>query len=103
MIVTTSPRVEGHQIATCHGLVTGEAMPGANVIRDLFAGITDVIGGRSGACEKEPGRARMTALSGMEQAARATGVHAVAGVDLDCEVINNMLMVSASGTAVTIA
>ncbi|WP_101341443.1 heavy metal-binding domain-containing protein [Cereibacter azotoformans] len=103
MIVTTTPSVEGYQIATYHGIVTGEAILGANVIRDLFAGITDFIGGRSGAYEKELGRARETALSEMEQAARAKGANAVVGVDLDYEVINNMLMVSASGTAATIA
>ena len=102
MIVTTTPNVEGHEIATYHGIVTGEAILGANIIRDLFANITDIIGGRSGAYEKELGRARQTALREMEERAVDAGGNAVVGVDLDYEVINNMLMVSASGTAVTL-
>jgi len=102
MIVTTTPNVEGHEIAAYHGIVTGEAILGANIIRDLFANITDIIGGRSGAYEKELGRARQTALREMEERAVDAGGNAVVGVDLDYEVINNMLMVSASGTAVTL-
>jgi uncharacterized protein YbjQ (UPF0145 family) len=102
MIVTTTPSVEGRQITGYHGIVVGEAILGANVFRDLFAGITDIIGGRSGAYEQELGRARETAISEMEDRARDMGANAVVGVDLDYEVINNMLMVSASGTAVTI-
>ncbi|SNX68968.1 uncharacterized protein YbjQ (UPF0145 family) [Cereibacter ovatus] len=103
MIVTTTPNIEGYQIATYHGIVTGEAILGANIIRDLFAGITDILGGRSGAYEAELAKARETALAEMEERARTKGANAVVGVDLDYEVINNMLMVSASGTAVTIA
>jgi len=103
MIVTTTPSVEGRQITGYHGIVVGEAILGANVFRDLFAGITDIIGGRSGAYEQELGRARETAISEMEDRARDMGANAVVGVDLDYEVINNMLMVSASGTAVTIS
>ena len=80
----------------------GEAILGANVIRDLFAGITDILGGRSGAYEEELGKARNTALDEMEEHAAELGANAVVGVDLDYEVINNMLMVSASGTAVKI-
>ncbi len=102
MIVTTTPSVEGYQIAEYHGIVVGEAILGANVIRDLFAGITDILGGRSGAYEEELGKARAVALEEMEDRATAKGANAVVGVDLDYEVINNMLMVSASGTAVTI-
>jgi uncharacterized protein YbjQ (UPF0145 family) len=102
MIVTTTPTVEGRPVATYHGIVVGEAILGANVFRDLFAGITDIIGGRSGAYEQELGKARETALSEMEDRARALGANAVVGVDLDYEVINNMLMVSASGTAVSL-
>ncbi len=102
MIVTTTPSVEGSRIVAYHGIVVGEAVLGANVFRDLFAGITDIIGGRSGAYEQELGRARETALAEMEQSAKAKGGNAVVGVDLDYEVINNMLMVSASGTAVTV-
>ena len=102
MIVTTTPNVEGYQIAEYHGIVTGEAILGANVFRDIFAGITDIIGGRSGAYEKSLAEARETALSEMQDHARALGANAVVGVDLDYEVINNMLMVSASGTGVTL-
>ncbi len=100
MIVTTTHSVEGQSIAEYHGVVVGEAILGANVFRDIFAGITDIIGGRSGAYEEELGKARSVALSEMEDRARALGANAVVGVDLDYEVINNMLMVSASGTAV---
>jgi uncharacterized protein YbjQ (UPF0145 family) len=102
MIVTTTPSVDGHRITAYHGIVVGEAILGANVFRDLFAGITDIIGGRSGAYEEELGRARTVALQEMEDRARQMGATAVVGVDLDYEVINNMLMVSASGTAVTL-
>ena len=102
MISTTTPSIEGHRIATYHGIVVGEAILGANVFRDIFAGITDILGGRSGAYEQELGKARTVALREMEDHARDLGANAVVGVDLDYEVINNMLMVSASGTAVTI-
>jgi len=102
MIVTTTPSVEGYQIANYHGIVVGEAILGANIIRDVFAGITDILGGRSGAYEEELAKARDVALKEMEDRAHAVGANAVVGVDLDYEVINNMLMVSASGTAVTL-
>ncbi|MBF9060144.1 heavy metal-binding domain-containing protein [Rhodobacterales bacterium HKCCSP123] len=102
MITTTTPSVEGRRITAYHGIVVGEAILGANIFRDLFAGITDIIGGRSGAYEEELGRARTVALQEMEERARQAGGNAVVGVDLDYEVINNMLMVSASGTAVTL-
>ncbi|MHA6261921.1 heavy metal-binding domain-containing protein [Arenibacterium sp. CAU 1754] len=102
MITTTTPSVEGRLITDYKGIVVGEAILGANIVRDLFAGITDILGGRSGAYEQELGRARATALSEMEDNARALGGNAVVGVDLDYEVINNMLMVSASGTAVVL-
>ncbi len=102
MIVTTTPSVEGRRITAYHGVVVGEAILGANVFRDLFAGITDIIGGRSGAYEQSLGEARTTALRELEQRAGEAGGNAVVGVDLDYEVINNMLMVSASGTAVTL-
>ena len=102
MIVTTTPTVEGHQITAYHGVVVGEAILGANVFRDLFAGITDIIGGRSSAYEASLQEARETALGELQARAEAMGGNAVVGVDLDYEVINNMLMVSASGTAVTI-
>lgn len=102
MIVTTTPSVEGYQISGYKGIVVGEAILGANIIRDVFAGITDILGGRSGAYEQELAKARDVALKEMEDRARAAGANAVVGVDLDYEVINNMLMVSASGTAVTL-
>ena len=103
MIVTTTPSVEGRRITAYHGVVTGETVIGANIFRDLFAGIRDIVGGRSGAYEKVLAEARESALQEMQDRARALGGNAVVGVDLDYEVINNMLMVSASGTAVTIA
>jgi len=103
MIITTTPTIEDRPISKYHGIVTGEAILGANVFRDLFASITDIIGGRSGAYEQELGKARKTALGEMEDAARGMGANAIVGVDLDYEVINNMLMVSASGTAVTLS
>ncbi|RSK32330.1 hypothetical protein EJA01_13830 [Rhodovulum iodosum] len=101
MIVTTTPSIDGKTITAYHGVVVGEAILGANVFRDIFAGITDIIGGRSAAYEESLGKARTTALRELEERAAALGGNAVVGVDLDCEVINNMLMVSASGTAVT--
>lgn len=101
MIVTTTPSIEGKTISTYHGIVVGEAILGANVFRDIFAGITDIIGGRSGAYEASLSEARSTAIRELEERAVAMGANAVVGVDLDYEVINNMLMVSASGTAVT--
>ncbi|WP_298566752.1 heavy metal-binding domain-containing protein [uncultured Aliiroseovarius sp.] len=103
MIVTTTPSVEGHPIVKYHGIVTGEAILGANIFRDIFAQVRDIVGGRSGAYEEELGRARRTALAEMEEHAASLGANAVVGVDLDYEVINNMLMVSASGTAVTVS
>jgi len=102
MIVTTTPSVEGRTIAEYRGIVVGEAILGANVFRDIFAGITDIIGGRSSAYEASLGEARETALHELEERAREAGGNAVVGVDLDYEVINNMLMVSASGTAVVL-
>ena len=102
MIVTTTPSVDGRAIAQYKGVVVGEAILGANVFRDVFAGITDIIGGRSGAYEQELGRAREIALAELEERAAELGATAVVGVDLDYEVINNMLMVSASGTAVVL-
>ncbi|SMO52985.1 heavy metal-binding domain-containing protein [Paracoccus laeviglucosivorans] len=102
MIVTTTNSVEGRRVTAYHGVVTGETIIGANIFRDLFAGIRDIVGGRSGAYESALAEARETALSEMQDRARAAGGNAVIGVDLDYEVINNMLMVSASGTAVTV-
>ncbi len=100
MIITTTGSVEGYQIAEYKGIVAGEAIMGANVIRDLFASVTDIIGGRSGTYEAKLADARETALREMQEKAAALGATAVVGVDLDYEVIGQMLMVSASGTAV---
>ncbi|MEN8831285.1 MAG: heavy metal-binding domain-containing protein [Pacificibacter sp.] len=100
MIITTTPSVEGQNIVSYLGIVTGEAIMGANLVRDIFAQVTDIIGGRSGSYEKKLGDARETALSEMQSRAYSLGADAIVGVDLDYEVINNMLMVSASGTAV---
>ena len=103
MIVTTTPSVEGRRITDYRGIVVGEAILGANVVRDVFAGITDILGGRSSAYEEELGKARTVALDELQARAVALGADAVVGVDLDYEVINSMMMVSASGTAVTLA
>ena len=103
MIVTTTPSIEGKSITAYHGVVVGEAILGANVFRDIFASITDIVGGRSGAYEEELAKARTIALQELEQRAAQAGGNAVVGVDLDYEVVNNMLMVSASGTSVTVA
>lgn len=102
MIVTTTPSIDGKRISSYHGVVVGEAILGANIFRDMFAGIRDIVGGRSGAYEASLAEARETALSELQQRAAAQGANAVVGVDLDYEVINNMLMVSASGTAVSV-
>lgn len=103
MIVTTTPSVEGHPIKEYRGIVVGEAIVGANVVRDFFAGITDIVGGRSGAYESKLQDARETALSELEDRARDAGANAVVGVDLDYEVVgDSMMMVSASGTAVVL-
>ena len=102
MIVTTTPTVEGRPIAEYHGLVAGEAILGANIFKDLFAGVRDIVGGRSGAYEKELVRARQIAVAEMTDAAAAMGAAAIVGVDLDYETVGqgSMLMVTASGTAV---
>ncbi|MDW4497852.1 heavy metal-binding domain-containing protein [Sulfitobacter sp. D35] len=103
MIVTTTHTVEGHAITAYKGIVVGEAIMGANVFRDFFAQITDVVGGRSGAYESKLQDARETALGELEARARTLGANAVVGVDLDYEVVgDSMLMVSASGTGVVI-
>ncbi len=103
MILTTTPGIEGKTIREYRGIVTGEAILGANIFKDFFAGIRDIVGGRSAAYEKELKRAREIALGEMEEAARQQGGNAVVGIDLDYEVVGggSMLMVSVSGTAVT--
>ena len=102
MIQTTTPAVEGRAVTEYLGVVTGEAILGANIVRDLFAGVRDIVGGRSGAYEEELRKARQIALGEMEAEATARGADAIVGIDLDYETVGNgsMLMVSASGTAV---
>ena len=103
MIITTTNTVDGHKITDYRGIVVGEAIMGANIFRDFFAQITDVVGGRSGAYESKLQDARDTALNELEGRAAALGANAVVGVDLDYEVVGeSMLMVSASGTAVVL-
>lgn len=106
MLVLTTPSIEGQRITEYHGLVTGEAIMGANIFRDIFASIRDIVGGRSGAYEEELRRAKQIAIREMVDEATARGANAVLSVDLDYETISmgrggGMLMVSASGTAVT--
>jgi uncharacterized protein YbjQ (UPF0145 family) len=103
MTLTTTPTVEGRPVTQYLGIVTGEAIIGANVFRDIFAGIRDFVGGRSGSYEKVLGDARRAAMEEMERQARELGADGVVGIDLDYEVLgaqNGMLMVTTSGTAV---
>lgn len=105
MLVTTTPNIEGKRIRDYYGLVSGEAILGANIFKDFFAGIRDIVGGRSAAYEKELRKAKDVAVQEMCQQAQALGANAVIAVDLDYETIGssgggNMLMVTASGTAV---
>lgn len=105
MILTTTPTVEGRKITRYLGIVTGEAILGAHLFKDLFAGIRDIVGGRSAAYEQELGRARQIAFSELETSAKALGANGVVGIDLDYEVLGQsggMLMVSVSGTAVVV-
>lgn len=106
MIITTTDAIEGQRITGYKGIVCGEAILGANIFRDFFANIRDIVGGRSGAYEKAMEEARELALGQMAERARALGADAVVAVDLDYEVVGDkgsMLMVSANGTAVTLA
>lgn len=103
MLVTTTSTLDGKRINTYLGLVSGEAILGANIFRDLFAGIRDIVGGRSAAYEQELRKAKDIAVQEMIDQAKALGANAVVGVDLDYETVGQsggMLMVSASGTAV---
>jgi len=105
MIVTTTALVEGRPVRDYLGIVTGEVIVGANLFRDLFASITDIVGGRSGQYEQILARARTEAVEEMTEEARRLGGNAVVGVDIDYEVLGkngSMLMVSVSGTAVSI-
>lgn len=102
MIITTTPNLEGKRIVKYLGLVSGEAILGANIVKDLFAGIRDIVGGRSAAYEEELRSAKEIAIKEMALQAQELGANAVIGVDLDYETVGqgSMLMVSASGTAV---
>ena len=105
MLIVTTPNIEGKKIVKYFGLVSGEAILGANIFKDFFAGIRDIVGGRSAAYEKELRQAKEIAVAEMKEQAEALGGNAVIGVDLDYETISigqagGMLMVSASGTAV---
>ncbi len=101
MIVSTTTIIEGKPVRAYLGIVTGEAIMGANIVRDLFASVTDIIGGRSGAYESKLRDGRSIAIQEMTDEATRLGADAVIGVDLDYEVVREgMLMISASGTAV---
>jgi len=101
MIVTTTPTIQGKEIRDYIGIVTGEAIMGANVFKDFFASITDIVGGRSAAYEQELQKARRIAIDEMIAEAQGMGGNAVVGIDLDYEIIRDgMLMVAVSGTAV---
>jgi uncharacterized protein YbjQ (UPF0145 family) len=105
MIVTTTPSVEGKRIVEYKGLVFGEVVAGVNFIKDFAAGLTNILGGRSMSYEGELIEARQSAIDEMSERARQLGANAVVGVDVDYEALGqhgNMLMVTASGTAVTI-
>jgi uncharacterized protein YbjQ (UPF0145 family) len=108
MLITTTPTVQGYEIVEYLGLVTGEAIMGANIFKDFFAGIRDIVGGRAAAYEQELRKARDAALAEVSAEAEAMGANAVVAVDLDYETIQlsqggNMMMVSVSGTAVRVA
>ena len=100
MIITTTPTLEGHPVRDYLGIVTGEAIVGANIFKDLLAAVRDVVGGRSGAYERALRSAREDALREMANRAADRGANAVVAVDLDYEVTGSMLMVTAAGTAV---
>ncbi len=105
MEMTTTPGFEGKPIQSYLGLVTAETIIGANIVRDLFAGIRDIVGGRSGSYEEVINEAKTVALGELQDKARALGANAIVGIDLDFETVGqggSMLMVVASGTAVKI-
>lgn len=105
MILTTTPTVEGRRILEYKGVVTGETIVGANVLKDFLAGLSDFFGGRSGTYEKVLRNAKDSAMREMQERAAAVGANAIVGIDLDYEAIGqngSMLMVTCSGTAVLI-
>jgi uncharacterized protein YbjQ (UPF0145 family) len=102
--MTTTHTIEGRQVNKYFGIVTGEAILGANIFKDIFAGIRDIVGGRSASYERELQEARRLAFTEMEEKARRVGANAIIGIDIDYETIGangSMLMVSVSGTAVS--
>lgn len=104
MIISTTNTLEGREVKKYLGVVTGEAILGANIFKDIFAGIRDIVGGRSAAYERSLQDARKLAFAEMEEKARSVGANAILGVDIDYETIGasgSMLMVSVSGTAVS--
>ena len=107
MIVTTTETLEGRKVTAYLGIVSGDAVMGTNIFRDMFAGIRNIVGGRSGSYEKELRTAKVAALEALTEEAAALGADDIIGVDLDYEAISgdngNMLMVSANGTAVKLA
>jgi uncharacterized protein YbjQ (UPF0145 family) len=102
MILTTTTIIENKKIKEYKGIVTGETIFGANIVKDFMAGIRDIVGGRSGTYEKTIADARDTSLREMEEKAKNLGADAVIGIDFDYETIGTMLMVTCSGTAVTL-
>ena len=105
MIHSTTPTIDGRSIQDYHGVVTGEAILGANIFKDFFAGIRDIVGGRSAAYERELRNAREIAFRELSEQAQELGANAVVGIDIDYETVGDrgsMLMVSVSGTAVTV-
>ncbi|MDI3471834.1 MAG: hypothetical protein PWQ20_265 [Thermotogaceae bacterium] len=103
MLVLTTPNIEGKKVTKYLGIVSGEAIMGANILKDFFAGIRDIVGGRAGAYERELKRAKEIAISEMIEEARKLGANAILSVDIDYETIGqSMLMVSTSGTAVVV-
>jgi uncharacterized protein YbjQ (UPF0145 family) len=104
MIHSTTPSIQGKEIISYHGIVTGEAILGANIFKDIFASIRDIVGGRSAAYEEELQKARKIAFDEMSQQAKEFGANAIVGIDIDYETVGaqgGMLMVSVCGTAVT--
>ena len=105
MILSTTPQIEGRPVREYKGVVTGETIIGANIFKDLFAGIRDIVGGRSGSYERVLREAKDTSMREMAERAQALGANAIVGIDIDYETIgeaNSMLMVATSGTAVVV-
>ena len=105
MIQSTTPTIDGQPIRSYHGVVTGEAILGANIFKDIFASVRDIVGGRSAAYERELQRAREIAFEELNERASDLGANAIVGIDIDYETVGprgGMLMVSISGTAVTV-